>query len=321
MAYVKKEKPSGLEDNTLLKEPVTEETPKEEVELNPLRPDVIVVRFIERYRGITADKEGDFYGGMGSRSEWPLYVPTKRGSSELMNPLTKDEKAYFEKVLGRDLSVYGKHGEPSYWHTGAEGAWNCVVLKKGGLVLRLDNIRDYFYYKILLLHKEIVAGSLEELENNPRATQLFYMSSEKAEIENKSKKANMKYETFMKYGKYQNDEEVLRYIIFMMDNRHESRLVSLDMLQLKVTNYIDNDLKRVKGYFDDPMLETKALLVAAARIKEVLYDQNTGFFYTKEEHLKMCFDGEEPRLGNAAKWLNEPENHDLYMKIQRKLRK
>lgn len=310
-------------DNTMMQdmEPVAVAFEEKEQLVNPLRNEVVVVRFIERYRGITADKEGDFYGGMGSRSEWPLYVPNKRGSSELMNPLTKSEKAYFEELLGRDLGIYSKGGEPSYWMTGTTGAWNCVVLRKGGLVLHLDNPRDYFYWKILLLHKELVAGSIEEMENSPRATQLFYMSSEKAELESMSAKANTKFDAYMKYGKFKDDAEVLRYLIFMMDNKQEARSTTLDQLQIKVMSYIDNDLSRFSDFINDKMLETKALLIAAAKIKAVLYDNQTGFFYVKDTHQKMCQESEEPRLSAAARWINEPENHDVLMDIQKKARK
>ena len=288
--------------------------------INPLRNEIVVVRFIERDRGITHDKEGDFFGGMGSRSEWPMYVPNKRGSSELMNPLTKSEKAYFESVLGRDLGIYPKNGEPCYWMTGSEGSWNRVVLKKSGLVLNLTNIRDYFYYKILLLHKELVASSLEELENSPRATQLFYMTSEKAELENKSQKANMKYEAYVAYGKWKENAEILKYLIFMMDNREEGPNVGIDMLQVRVMSYIDNDLIRFTELISDKMLETKALLIAAARKKVVLYDGRTGFFYVKDTHQKMCLETEEPRLSAAARWINMKENSDLLLEIQKKTR-
>lgn len=328
MAYGMKKTPGtekniGLKDNSKLKEEPMEnegivfEKPEGPL-VNPLRNETVVVRFIERYRGITGDKEGDFYGGMGSRSEWPLYVPTKHSSSELMNPLTKSEKAYFENVLGRDLGIYSKDGQPSYWMTGAEGAWNCVLLRKSGLILHLDNIRDYFYYKILLLHRELIAGSLEELENNPRATQLFYITSEVEEVKNKSVKANMKYEAFMAYGKIKDNRNVLSYLIFMMDNRQEARTSTMDQLQMKVTGYIDNDLKRIKQYLDDPMMETKAMLVAAARLNRVvIYDSRTGFFYLKEDNRKMCEEHEEPRLSAAARWVNKATQSDIFNELQK----
>lgn len=328
MAYGMKEskvterakKGAGLIDNSKLVEegdnaPIVFEN-EEPVTINPLRNETVVVRFIERYRGITGDREGDFFGGMGTRSEWPLYVPTKHSSSELMNPLTKSEKEYFESVLGRDLGIYPKNGQPSYWMSGAEGAWNCVLLRKSGLILHLDNIRDYFYYKILLLHRELIASSLEELENNPRATQLFYMSSEVEEVKNKSAKANMKYEAFLKYGEIKDNRNALSYLIFMMDNRQEARSSTMDQLQMKVTNYIDNDLKRIKDLLDDPLMETKAMLVAAARLNRVvLYDTRTGFFYLKEDNKKMCEDHEEPRLSAAARWVNKASQSDIFNQL------
>ena len=144
------------------------------------------------------------------------------------------------------------------------------------------------------------------------------MSSEVEESKNKSAKANMKLHTFQKYGEVHENKMILHFIIFAMDGREESRTATLDMMQTKVTNYIDNDMKRVKEILDDPLLETKAMLLEAARIKKiVIYDNNSGYFYVKESRQKMCDEGCEPRLSNAAKWLNKPEQHDIFTELQR----
>jgi hypothetical protein len=251
---------------------------------------------------------------MGTRSQWKLVVPTLRGSSQLQNPLTKEEKEYFEKELGQKLGVYDK---PCYWSNNTPGAWNSVTLKKSGLVLDLRNVKDYLQWCILRLHKDLIASSIQEMEDHPRATQMFYMVNEKDETMNRSKKANMKYEAFTKYGKIKDEEYILRYIVFVLDGRNPSRSTDVSELQGKVTSYIDESLSTFLNIVDDPMLSSKALLHLAAEKK--LVNCNNGLYFTKDTNEKMALNGEDPRINAAAKWLNAKENKDVLFDLQKKL--
>lgn len=285
----------------------------EQTLVNPLRNEKIVVNFISKDRGLNSDPSSDFFGGMGTRSILELVVPTERNSSTLKNPLTKSEKNWFEEHLSQDLSVYHK---PCYWSSSTLGAWNKVVLKKDGIVLDLSTPEGYIKYKILLLHPDLIAPSLQAMEDSPRATHRFYMTSEKEEAKAKNKKANLRYDAYMQYGKIKDKEYVLRYIIKVIDGQMASQRADLADLQNKVNGIIDDNVGTFMDIASDELLETKALLSLAAQKK--LVNCNNNLYYLKDTNEKMALDGEEPRINAAAKYLNALENLDLLLMLQKK---
>lgn len=277
--------------------------------INFLRNERVIVRYIRKKRGSVEDTRSPLYGGLAETSENTYCVPRQRNGA-LMNPLTNDEKVFFEKFLGLPedaLSIYKR--DNNYWSTGTPDCVNQVTLTKREVILNLNNPVDYFKWKILLLNKDSICPSLQELEDNPRATYRYVLINEAQEAKSVGNKANLKYECFITYGKYKDDASVLRCVIELMDGKKIAPDTKIEHLQSIVTKFIDSDTKRFLEVIKDEYLEYKALIKTC--VDKGLIANRNNFYYLRENNMALANEYEEPRLTIAAKYLADPANQDL----------
>ena len=277
--------------------------------INFLRNERVIVRYIRKKRGSVEDPASPLYGGLAETSTNTYCVPRQRNGL-LMNPLTNEEKAFFESYLGMPedaLSIY--KNENCYWSTNTPDCVNSVILTKRDTILVLDNPADYFKWKILLLNKDSICPSLQELEDNPLATYRYVLINEAQEAKSIGSKANLKYECFVNYGKYKDNNSVLRCIIELMDGKKIAPDTKIEHLQSIVTKYIDSDTKRFLEVIKDEYLEYKALIKEC--VNKGLIANRNNFYYLRENNMALANEYEEPRLTIAAKYLADPANQDL----------
>ena len=110
-----------------------EEKQKKEL-VNPLRNEVVTVRLVPKMGSIT-DKRQVLYGGMAETSKVTLTVPVVESTGSYKNVLTNEEKAFFEDLLGINLSVHNK--VDNYWDNYQ------VTLNKSDNYFDLSNPDDY----------------------------------------------------------------------------------------------------------------------------------------------------------------------------------
>lgn len=115
------------------------------------------------------------YGGMAENAVRVFGVP-KLSSGSYVNVLTNQEKTCIEEALGLEvnaLSIYKK--QDNFWDN-----FN-VRLTKQDTVLNLSRPEDYLKYKVLLANKNIIASSIQELEDHPKASYQFVIINEQDE--------------------------------------------------------------------------------------------------------------------------------------------
>ena len=115
--------------------------------LNPLKNKTVIVRFLPKEGSIT-DKHHVLFGGMAETAVKTFTVPVIASTNTLKNVLTNDEKAYFENLLGVNLSVHNK--KDNYWENFK------VRLIKSDNYLDLSNPEDYIKYKVLLANSNFI---------------------------------------------------------------------------------------------------------------------------------------------------------------------
>lgn len=280
--------------------------------INCLRNERIIVRFVPKESGIVRDPKHILYGGMAEGAVKWFTVP-KLSSGMFVNVLTDKEKSFLEDIMGLEfnaLSIYKK--VDNFWENAM------VRLTKGDNFLNLSDPDDYIKYKILLANKAYIAPSLQELQDYPKATYQFVIIQEGEEVKNAKKDMNFTMQSYMEFGKIQDNTLILRTIIETIDGRPTSKNSKLEFLQEKVNNLIKADAKLFLRVATDPLLPTKSLIKKA--IEEGVISNRGGMLYLKSDGTPLCGDNEEPTLNMAAKYLNLPKNQDLKFSIEAKVK-
>lgn len=280
--------------------------------VNCLRNERVIVKHVPKETGIVRDPKHILYGGMAEGAVRWLTVP-RLTSGMYMNVLTNAEKAYLEDIMGLEynaLSIYNK--VDNFWDNYQ------VRLNKQDNFINLADPNDYIKYKVLLANKDLIAPSLQDLEDHPKATYQFVIIHENEESQASKKKMNATMQAYMEFGKIQENVDILRTIIETIDGRPTSKNSKIEFLQEKVGKLIQADARLFVRVATDPLLSTKVLIKKA--IEGGLISNRGGMLYLKADGTPLCVDNEEPTLNIAAKYLNMPKNQELLFSLQAKLK-
>lgn len=281
--------------------------------VNCLRNERVIVKHVPKETGIVRDPKHILYGGMAEGAVRWLTVP-RLTSGMYVNVLTNAEKACLEEVMGLEynaLSIYNK--VDNFWDNYQ------VRLTKQDNFLNLADPDDYIKYKVLLANKDLIALSLQDLEDHPKATYQFVIIHENEESQASKKKMNATMQAYMEFGKIQENADILRTIIETIDGRPTSKNSKIEFLQEKVGKLIQADARLFVRVATDPLLSTKVLIKKA--IEGGLISNRGGMLYLKADGTPLCEDNEEPTLNIAAKYLNMPKHQELKFAIEAKLKK
>lgn len=308
-------KPNIEKETYVQKKPNTN---KETGLINCLRNERIIVRHIPKETGLVTNPKHILYGGMAENAVRTFVVP-KLSSGMFVNVLTDSEKAFLEDMMGLEynaLSVYKK--VDNFWDDSNTVGISRVRLTKQDNYLNLSDPEDYIRYKILLANKDLIAPSLQALQDTPKATYQFVLIAEGDE--NKSAKDNMSntMKCYKEFGKIENDVDTLRMIIETIDGRPTSSNVKLDFLHTKINNLIQSDSKLFLKVISDPLLNTKVLIKKAVELGVI--SKRGDYYYIREDNSPLCGHNEEPTLNIAATYLNNPRNQELLFSIQAKIK-
>lgn len=280
--------------------------------VNCLRNERVIVKHVPKETGIVRDPKHILYGGMAEGAVRWLTVP-RLTSGMYVNVLTNAEKACLEEVMGLEynaLSIYNK--VDNFWDNYQ------VRLTKQDNFLNLADPDDYIKYKVLLANKDLIAPSLQDLEDHPKATYQFVIIHENEESQASKKKMNATMQAYMEFGKIQENTDILRTIIETIDGRPTSKNSKVEFLQEKVGKLIQADAKLFVRVATDPLLSTKVLIKKA--IEGGLISNRGGMLYLKADGTPLCGSNEEPTLNIAARFLNLPKNQDLKFSLEAKLK-
>ena len=278
-----------------------------------LRDEKVIVRFIPKASSLITNPKHVLYGGLAENAFREYTVPKLASSGAFKNVLTNDEKTYLEQIMGLEenaLSIYKK--VDNFWEN------YTVRLNKSDSILDLSIPSDYIKYKVILANDEHVAKSVSELEERPRPTYQFVIIKE-SEVDNSGvKKLNNNMKAYMLLGKYQENADVLKMIIELIEGRPLSNKIKIEALLAKANDLILSNSKLFIAVAEDKLLETKVIIKKAVE-KGVVSKRGT-FYYLKDENAPMCEDGQEPTLNNASMFLNIPKNQELFLSIERKIK-
>lgn len=282
---------------------------------NPLVNEEVFVRFVPQPTnfGIT-DKKHVGYGGLFDGNTVTVCVPVL-SNGNFKNILTNEEKEFLEEYMGLDynaLSVYNK-SENNYWKNYK------IRLDKDGLKLKLSDPDDYIKYKVLLANKNIIAPSVQERIDRPKATYRFELVRTGEEASMESLKMDATMESYKEFGKIEGDPDTLRVLVELLDGRPYSATESIVFFKSRVNQLIQKDAKRFLQYIKDPMLHTKMIIRRSVELGKL--SMKNDYYYVASNGAPLCEQNEKSTLSVAARFLNQPANQDIKFLLESEVEK
>lgn len=301
-----------------VEQPVTRFSEKENDLIDCLTNETVIVRFIAKARGNITDPKHILYGNMAPKSKMKFPVPLLR-SGFYADVLTKDEMKFLEWRLGLEtgaLNVYRK--QDNFWDDSNPQGIGKVELIKGDNYFDKSKPLDYIRLAILRKYEDIIAPSMQVLQDKPKATYRFVMISENDSAKDANLRVTSKAQAYKAFGKIEDDREKLRVIIEIIDGRPTATNTKLEYLQGKVGEIIESNTKLFLNVVNDPMLDNKVLIKRA--IEAGIIANRGNYLFYKENNSPLCGNGQEPTLNTAAKFLSLPKNQELKFSIEAKLK-
>ena len=277
-----------------------------EVKVNPLRNERVFVRFVPHENGFAgSNKQHVLYGGRADGAVDTLCVPMLRSTGNYKNILTNEEKDFLEEALGLDynaLSVYKK--EDNYWDN-----YRVRIGTKDGLHLNLADPEDYIRYKVLLANSDLVAPSVKERIERPKATYLYEIVRETEETTLENAKMDATMASYKEFGKIESDLDTMRVLCELLDSRPYGQNNKPDFFRSRINALIQADPKTFLNAITDPMLHTKVIIRRATELGKI--GKRGDYYYLAADGSPLCETGENPTLAIAARYLNSPAHQDV----------
>ena len=279
---------------------------------NCLKNERILVRFVPKEDSNITNPKHILYGGMAEGAVKYYTVPILASTGTYKNILTDDEKAFLESYMGLEynaLSVYNKTN--NFW------ANFTVRLTKHDNYLDLSDPNDYIKYKVLLANTDFIADSLRNLNDHPKATYQFVMIKEGESEKREEEKMSVTMKCYKEYGKIEDDNDTLRCIIELIDNRPIAKNTKSEFLKSRINSLIQADPKLFYNIITDEYLNNKVLIKTATE-EGVIKRRNNLYYF---EDTPLCPDGTESTLSVAAEYIGLGKNQDLKLRIEALLNK
>lgn len=279
---------------------------------NCLKSERILVRFVPKEDSNITNPKHILYGGMAEGAVKYYTVPILASTGTYKNILTDDEKAFLESYMGLEynaLSVYNKTN--NFW------ANFTVRLTKHDNYLDLSDPNDYIKYKVLLANTDFIADSLRTLNDHPKATYQFVMIKEGESEKREEEKMSVTMKCYKEYGKIEDDNDTLRCIIELIDNRPIAKNTKSEFLKSRINSLIQADPKLFYNIITDEYLNNKVLIKTATE-EGVIKRRNNLYYF---EDTPLCPDGTESTLSVAAEYIGLGKNQDLKLRIEALLNK
>lgn len=293
---------------------------KENTELvNCLRDERVIVKYVPKDGGMITNPKHVLYGGMAESATRTFVVPMSP-SGMLVDPLTESERLFLENLMGLEynaMSIYKK--KDNFWSTNTKGTISSVVLKKGDNILDLSSPDGYIKYKILLANKSVIADSIKTLQDRPKATYQFVITSDRERSSLAKNNMSIFKQCYMEYGKVEDNKGVLKLIIETIDGRTVNRNTKLEFLQDRINDLIQTRSRLFLDVISDKYIKTKVLIKEC--IETGTISKRGDFYYLKKGNVPLCESNEDPTLSVAAIFLNLPKNQELKLTLEASIKK
>jgi hypothetical protein len=243
---------------------------------------------------------------------WDLVVPRDIRNGELRDPLTKEERTFFESrsaglaLNEGDLLVTKR--EDNYWDKYR------IKLRDEVLPLDLSKPKDYIMYKVLLANEETIAPSA--VEKFKKGTYKFAIVDEEYKNEEKVAAASNKKEAYRFFGKIDSSLTKMKdflnvYYTQKPGGKSVPVNASQEFLIAEIEKIIEGDLTGFLTLCKDKNYEKKVLIWNAMRASAL----------RREGMMFVLPDGAEigENMQSVIAFLDNPANSDEVIKMKARI--
>jgi len=171
----------------------------------------------------------------------------------------------------------------------------------------------------LKANNDLIADSLETLRDRPRPTYKFYMTSEEEETASVNDKMDTIMKCYKEFGKYENNLDVLKCVIELIEGKPLSQNVKADSVRAKINTLIQERTKDFLKTITNTYLQEIVLIKKAVLAGLIL--KNGDYYYLASDKRALCNSNENPVLSVAAKYISLPKNQELRLLLEAQLNK
>jgi hypothetical protein len=270
---------------------------------------VLVVPVRRKGRWLPDNHEASF---LFKHSYFQVVVPKDGRTGELKDPLTPEERTYFENkasglaLSSGDLSTLKK--DDNFWTNFR------VKLDKNVLQLDLSKPMDYLRYKVLLVNGEIVAPSAAE--KYTKGTYRFAIVEEDYQHEERVKAASEKKTAYKFFGKIDNSPTKMKnflnvYYTQKPGGKQVPPNAKKEFLIAEIEKLIEVDLIGFLNLAKDKDYDKKVLIFTAQRAGALVREGLT--FKTPEGTVI----GDS--LQEAITFFDNPKNNEEVIKVKARI--
>jgi len=270
--------------------------------------ETVTVKFIKRKKGLAANVEDNHVisGGMLSGAKKKFSAPLQRNGA-VANVLTGEEKEFLEDKTGLNLSVYG-----DFWND-----FQVSLFKDdANNYFDLSQPMDYIAIAVLKSLKNDIAPRWGD--RYKKGTYQFVITGSDEEFAEKKAKLDVRKDAWKKYGRMENNRELLLGVLKLQSNQTISSDSDLSWIQGKVEEKLDSDPKSFLDIVEDPSFETKVLIQNAV---DAGYIKRRGNLYETVDGLELAEQGQVASFDNAVKYLENPKYQEVRALVEARLDK
>ena len=151
-------------------------------------------------------------------------------------------------------------------------------------------------------NNDLIADSLETLRDRPRPTYKFYMTSEEEETASVNDKMDTIMKCYKEFGKYENNLDVLKCVIELIEGKPLSQNVKADSVRAKINTLIQERTKDFLKTITNTYLQEIVLIKKAVLAGLIL---KNGDYYYLINHPIASFDERCSMIKKSVEGINK----------------
>lgn len=273
-------------------------------DVNFLANKKVLVKFVGRKGGFN-NSPGHVLEGGKMAGTYTRFCAPMNSSGNVKEFLNNEEKIFFSKILGVDLSITNKN----FWDDFG------ISLTKEDMTLDLSDPMQMLQFKALHNYPAKICTKPENLTQ--RATYQWCLYNTDDESLSKKNELDTQLRAYTNFGRVQQNRDILCYLYKNIEGRLISNDTPMSDVQSKFFDVLKTKFVRFNLLVEDIYLDEKVILSTGVDLG--IISEKGGEYYNVKTGKKLCDDGKATEKA-AAEYLANVAHQDLRFEIEARIK-